>query len=159
MDYLAEQAGVSRRTLFNYFDSKLQAVLGPEPEFSDEDTATFRNGGPTGHLLSDLGHFAHRHFERMPQEREAVSTMRAVIRDPRVFSACIHRFEELAERVLELIRQREGEAYNEVRARVALGMLIMLCQVALDHFVDTTDDRGFTDHYDEALAAVHTLLA
>ena len=30
MDELAERAEVSRRTLFNYFDSKADVVLGPE---------------------------------------------------------------------------------------------------------------------------------
>lgn len=158
MEDLATAAGVSRRTLFNYFDSKLDAVLGPDPELTSELTAEFRAGGPTGHLLTDLGHLAHRHFERMPQERAQITTMRQVIRNPRVMAACHERFELLAAEVLEMIREREAGQYDQIRARVALGMLLMLCHVALDNFVDNADDRGFTQHYDEALAVAHTLL-
>src|SRR5262245_7061502 len=36
MDDLAEAAGLSRRTLFNYFPSKADAVLGAGPELDDE---------------------------------------------------------------------------------------------------------------------------
>lgn len=158
MEELAEAAGVSRRTLFNYFDSKLDAVLGPEPELGDELTAEFRAGGPSGALFDDLGHLAHDHFARMPQERQEFATMREVIRNPRIMAACHLRFEDLAARVLAMIREREAGQYDELRAKVALGMLVMLCQVALDNFVDITDDRSFIDHYDEALQAARGLL-
>ncbi|MFS3127609.1 TetR/AcrR family transcriptional regulator [Nocardioides sp. Bht2] len=157
MEDLAQAAKVSRRTLFNYFDSKLDAVLGPEPELTEEFTGEFRAGGPTGHLLTDLGHLAHRHFERMPQEKSQITTMRQVIRNPRVMAACHERFETLAATVLEMIREREAGHYDEVRAKVALGLLIVLCQVALESFLESTDDRGFTDYYDEAAARANTL--
>lgn len=159
MEELAQAAGVSRRTLFNYFDSKLDAVLGPEPELTDEITGEFRAGGPSGHLLTDLGHLAHRHFERMPQEREEVTIIRTVVRNPRVLAACHDRFETMAVRVLAMIREREGSQYDEIRSKVALGLLLVLCQVALDNFIDNTDERTFTDHYDEALASANTLFA
>ncbi|CAM3280311.1 TetR family transcriptional regulator [Nocardioides dubius] len=159
MEDLAQAANVSRRTLFNYFDSKLDAVLGPEPELTDEFTGEFRAGGPTGHLLSDLGQLAHRHFERMPQEKAQISTMREVIRNPRVLAACHERFERLAATVLEMIREREGDRYDEIQAKVALGLLLVLCQVALESFLDSADDRGFTDYYDEAAARANQLLA
>ncbi len=159
MEDLAEAAGVSRRTLFNYFDSKLDAVLGPEPELGDDLTAEFRAGGPTGHLFDDLGHLAHDHFARMPQQRHELVTMRQVIRNPRIMAACHARFEALAGRVMTMIREREAGHYDELRAKVALGMLVMLCQAALDGFVDNTDDRTFADHYDETLGTARSLLA
>ncbi|WP_235735513.1 TetR/AcrR family transcriptional regulator [Nocardioides alcanivorans] len=159
MEDLAGAAGVSRRTLFNYFDSKLEAVLGPEPELDTEMTAEFRAGGPTGHLFEDLGHVAHTHFARMPQNRELITTMRQVIRNPRIMAACHDRFEKLAEDGLAMIKEREGSHYDERQARVAISMLLVLCQLALDGFVATTDDRTFTDHYDECLSAARAVLA
>jgi len=53
-DDLAEAVGVSRRTLFNHVSSKEEAVLGVLPRVTDEQVATLRAGGPTGHLLEDL---------------------------------------------------------------------------------------------------------
>ena len=47
---LARAVGVSRRTLFNHVSSKEEAVLGMLPVLTDEQAATLRPGGPTGHL-------------------------------------------------------------------------------------------------------------
>jgi len=46
MDELAEAAGVSRRTLFNYFPGKVDAVLGEAPHISEEALAEFRARDP-----------------------------------------------------------------------------------------------------------------
>ena len=48
MDQLAECAGVSRRTLFNYVPGKLDAVLGSMQEPDPEVFSEFLAGGPTG---------------------------------------------------------------------------------------------------------------
>ena len=58
MEQLATDAGVSRRTLFNYFPGKVDAVLGPMPEAPDEALEEFRAGGPSGDLVKDLRHLA-----------------------------------------------------------------------------------------------------
>lgn len=54
MDELADAAGVSRRALFNYFPSKVDAVLGPELCIPDEAIARFQRGEPTGDIVDDL---------------------------------------------------------------------------------------------------------
>lgn len=159
MEDLAEAVGVSRRTLFNYFDSKLDAVLGPEPEFSEEVTSQFVSGGPTGHLFEDLGHLAHTHFARMPQERDQIAAMRQLIRNPRIMAACHARFEKLAQDGLVMIREREGTRYDELRAKVAIGMLLVLCKVALDEFTETADTRTFIDQYEATLSSARAVLA
>src|SRR6478609_9678503 len=54
LDGFADAAGVSRRTLFNYFPGKDAAVLG-DPLVLDPTLATrFVAGGPTGHLVDDM---------------------------------------------------------------------------------------------------------
>ncbi|KYH45067.1 TetR/AcrR family transcriptional regulator [Branchiibius sp. NY16-3462-2] len=55
LEELAEQAGVSRRTLFNYFPGKLDAVLGAPPGLPQDAVDTFLAGGPQGDLMGDLG--------------------------------------------------------------------------------------------------------
>jgi AcrR family transcriptional regulator len=55
VEAIAEEAGVSPRTFFNYFDTKDAAVLGHRDLDLDESvTAAFVAGGPTGRFLSDL---------------------------------------------------------------------------------------------------------
>ncbi|RYJ06280.1 MAG: TetR family transcriptional regulator, partial [Actinomycetales bacterium] len=54
MDDLAEASEVSRRTLFNYFPSKADAVLGAHPDLPDDVLATFRAGGPPGDVVDDV---------------------------------------------------------------------------------------------------------
>ncbi|SMX77883.1 TetR/AcrR family transcriptional regulator [Brevibacterium antiquum] len=57
---ICERCGVSRRTFFNYFSSKEEALLGrADTVFDDEDQpdiAAFEAGGPNGRLLADLQH-------------------------------------------------------------------------------------------------------
>lgn len=57
---ICERCGVSRRTFFNYFSSKEEALLGrADTVFDDEDQPdieTFEAGGPNGRLLADLQH-------------------------------------------------------------------------------------------------------
>lgn len=55
VDAICEQAGVSSRTFFNYFESKDDAVLGHAPwPVSPVASARFAGGGPSGDLLTDL---------------------------------------------------------------------------------------------------------
>ena len=54
MEQLAEQVGVSRRTLFNYFPGKDDAILGGPPVLGEEQLDEFSAGGPTGNLVDDL---------------------------------------------------------------------------------------------------------
>ena len=54
MDDLAEAAEVSRRTLFNYFPGKIDAVLGVFPVLDQQAVAVFCAGGPHQDLVQDL---------------------------------------------------------------------------------------------------------
>ncbi|GAA0036135.1 TetR/AcrR family transcriptional regulator [Brevibacterium metallidurans] len=58
IEAICDRAGVSRRTFFNYFGNKEEALLGrSDTVFDDEDRpaiAEFEAGGPSGRLLTDL---------------------------------------------------------------------------------------------------------
>ena len=57
---ICERCGVSRRTFFNYYSSKEEALLGRvDTVFDEEDQPAieeFEAGGPHGRLVSDLKH-------------------------------------------------------------------------------------------------------
>ncbi|WP_034622511.1 TetR/AcrR family transcriptional regulator [Cellulomonas sp. URHE0023] len=55
VEAICDEAGVSVRTFFNYFETKDDAVLGHTPwPLESAAVDEFMAGGPTGHLLEDL---------------------------------------------------------------------------------------------------------
>jgi len=133
MDDLAAAAEVSRRTVFNYFDSKADLVLGPDHELSEETTAAFVAGGPTGHLFDDLVHIARQALQERGADLELMHLRRGVMcRDPRVIAIAHERFGVITDDAIEMILQREGEEYGVQRARLLVQLLITIVDSVLD---------------------------
>ena len=109
MDDLAELAGVSRRTLFNYFPGKDDAVLGGPPVLSAELLETFSTGGPHGHLVDDLAEVVLSILAESPETREDVARGREVmLANPRLIALAHQRLEECVEACMPYIEAREG---------------------------------------------------
>jgi AcrR family transcriptional regulator len=158
MDDLAERAEVSRRTVFNYFDSKADTVLGPLPDPSDAALEVFLDGGPTGLLIPDLLALADDVFEENGLDPEHLKQTRSVIAtDPRLLALVHERFETISARFAEDVLRREGAAYGEDRARLLVRLLVSLCDVAIDRMhADPT--RPFTQLFAEAVADARAVL-
>lgn len=132
MDELAEIAGVSRRTLFNYFPGKDAAVLGPEARIDDAHAEEFIAGGPHGHLVDDLTILVAGLFSLEGISADEISLVRKVMHDnPRLLALAMKRFEGTTERLLTLIEAREGAAYDEDRARVVIQVMAALFDLTL----------------------------
>ncbi|MEX0428551.1 TetR family transcriptional regulator [Nocardioides sp. DS6] len=137
MEQLAEAVGVSRRTLFNHVASKMAAILGPEKQPDPDHIATFVAGGPTGQLVADLRALALTMLEDRPADRAELARVRRVLRsDPRVMHAAHARFEEGTARFAEVIRQREGAAFPMARAQLAVRVMVVVFEMALDDYLD-----------------------
>lgn len=158
MDELAEEAGVSRRTLFNYFPSKVDAVLGgaQAPDFASEElasvAATFRDGGPHGRLVDDLADLTRHLLATQTIDRESARLRRSVLTSsPRLLQVIHERFEAVALQIVDLVLEREGAGFGPVRARVAVGVLVAVFDAALESFAEGDADGPelvdvFTDH-------------
>ena len=158
MDELAEQAEVSRRTLFNYFPSKVDAVLGgaEPPQFSSPELApvadTFRRGGPTGRLVDDLDELTRHLLATQTIDRESARLRRSVLTSsPRLLTVIHERFEQVAEQIVGLVLEREGPDFGPVRARLAVGVLVAVFDAALESFSQGAPDDPelvelFTEH-------------
>lgn len=158
MEDLAEAADVSRRTLFNYFASKTDAVLGPEPEVPEADVEAFRTGGPHGNLIDDLAELARAALSTKQLDRPAVERGRALLAsEPRLLAAAHHRFETITEDFTELVLEREGAGFDPARARLLLRLVLSLFDVALDAYM-ADGDRTLVEAFDEQLAAARELL-
>lgn len=158
MDDLATAAEVSRRTVFNYFDGKADLVLGPMHETSEETAAAFLAGGPTGRLFDDLVHFATEALQETSADLELVRLRRDVMRsDARVVAIAHARFEVITDDAIELILQREGEAYGAQRARLLIQLLIAIVDSVLDRS-EPDLNRPLSDLITEAVRDARAVL-
>lgn len=159
LDELAQRAEVSRRTLFNYFPSKLDAVLGPVPPLSQEATAAFLAGGPTGDLIDDLAVLADDILEAHDVEREDMERgKRVIIGEPRLVVIAHERFEKVLGELTDLILEREGARIDRPRARLLIRLLVTIFECAMAASI-AGDDRPLDELFDENLHTARTLLA
>lgn len=159
MEDLADAAEVSRRTLFNYYPSKIDAVLGTAPELPDEVVDRFRQGGPHGDLLEDLAELARAALAVKRPDRESVELGRRVLAsEPRLLAAAHQRFEAITLEFTDLVLEREGTGFDPNRARLLLRMLLAILDHALGLLVDD-DTRTLAEIFDEQLALTRELLA
>lgn len=159
MDDLAARAEVSRRTLFNYFPSKLDAVLGPPPLISEEACATFVAGGPTGHLIDDLSALADDILDAEDVEREDLErAKRVVVGEPRLVVMAHTRFGKVLGDLVDLILEREGDRIDRAHARVLIRVLVALFECAMSDLI-AGDPRPLDELFDLHLATARTLLA
>lgn len=159
MEELAEAADVSRRTLFNYFPSKTDAVLGAAPELPDADVDTFRAGGPSGNLIDDLTELVRIAVSvKRPERDEAGRARRILATEPRLLAAAHQRFEAITIEFTELVLEREGADFGASRVRLLLRLLLALLDVALDHFIADDGDRSLVELFEEQLRDARALL-
>lgn len=159
MDDLAEAAGVSRRTLFNYFPSKLDAVLGDWPVFDPDAVAVFRAGGPAHDLLLDLRNLLMTLLDDKTVEREVITRSRRILlAHPRLLGLVHERYEALSAETVEHVVAREGALFGAIRAKVAVAFLASMLDASLDAFLHDAHDRPIGHHFDESLRTARSLL-
>jgi len=152
MDDLAEVAGVSRRTVFNYFDSKVAVVLGPDHELPADMLEVFIAGGPSGSLIADVIELASQTMQDHTADLELVRLGRSVVLgDPQLLGLVHQRFEARMDESVELILAREGERYGAHRAQLLVRLMATLFDAALSR-LDPGDPRSLADSLTEAVA-------
>lgn len=156
MDDLAEAAGVSRRTLFNYYPGKDAAVLGHHDDIPEDLVTEFCNGGPTGDLIEDLRALVHARLESRDISRAELTLMRRIMHDnPRLALLYKHDFEAKGEMFCKLIEAREGDAYDDIRARVVFRAVVALFEMCLDYHLDHPEHE-LVELFDRAIGALRS---
>ena len=159
MDDLAERSGVSRRTLFNYFPSKVDAVLGECPALDIETVAQFRAGGPAHDLVIDLRTLILPCLDSELADRGALARIKRILpMSPRLMTAVHHRFETISAEVVEHVVAREHVSFGVFRARVAVTIIAALFDSAIDEFLRDRQARPVAHHFDESLRTARSLL-
>lgn len=154
LDQLAERAGVSRRTIFNYFPSKDDAVLGTIPAFRDDDVADFVAGGPHGSLVDDLAEIVLHVLREQPERPDEVMQ-----RNPSWISRGLQRMHELVESCIGYVEQREGDRFDRARLDVALALVLTCVHVAMDRYLTGAHGEELGPLFTRTLRTAHELLA
>lgn len=159
LDDLAERAGVSRRSLFNYFPSKMDAVLGVPPRSCAAAIDAFAAGGPAGDLLDDAVAVVHTLIADKDMAHEDwVVFRRALDRNSKLTAAAIERFRLVGSELAAMVAAREGVDQDGPRARVLVAMLAAIFEVATTTFETGPPDADLRGIFDEHLAALELLV-
>lgn len=141
MEELAEAADVSRRTLFNYFPSKVDAVLGPELDIAADAVSAFRAGGPSGDLIEDLQALVLTILEVETQDVDIDVEMihrfdRIVQANPALLVLLKERMGRLVEQLVQVAVERPGGDLPARDVKLAIAVLTAVTETAVTAFTD-----------------------
>jgi AcrR family transcriptional regulator len=151
VEAICDEAGVSARTFFNYFETKDDAVLGHTPwPLDSAATEAFATGGPTGHLLADLQVLVGSFLSDAPIGRQRVArALELAAKEPRLLARHLAWMEQHKGQLSALIERRLGSAAPYSSEFVGSTLLFLTHATFL-----RWDAAGGTGSADEHIAAV-----
>ncbi|WAP51225.1 TetR family transcriptional regulator [Arthrobacter sp. ATA002] len=164
VEELCEEVGISRRTFFNYFSAKEDAVLGsPADEVPADLAEEFIARGaasapdalsPT--LLSDFVDFAAAMMDRMAMSRDQMASLKlAVAAEPRLLEKVLYGSQEAENTFAVILSAREGLPPADPRIQAALTLFTALAQRAGPAFFHPGNTRPYRSILTEAVNAMH----
>ncbi|MPZ74529.1 MAG: TetR family transcriptional regulator [Nitriliruptorales bacterium] len=152
---IADRAGVSRRTFFNYFSSKEEAVLGGDAARAqrlaellaarpDDEPVWDAVRGAWAQLLADHGE---------PQ-RDWLARARLVRSNPSLMGQQRATYAEMETRLVTEVARRTGQDADALSCHVLVAIAVAAVRVAINHWIDVSSDVGLADRVDQALSLV-----
>jgi AcrR family transcriptional regulator len=168
VDEVCGQAGISRRTFFNYFPSKEDAIIGHvDDAFPADIVEVFLRGGaasPPGEisatLFQDLVTLMLRMSERMStSEEETRQLIRVIQKEPQLMLRVIGVSEEREADFARLLAAREGVAPEHPVVRMAVALVGGIARKSSMAYFSAGNTRPHRDLLLENIAAARTLFS
>ena len=163
IEELCAEVGISRRTFFNYFPSKEEAVIGmDETDEARRLVEHFNARGSRGWpaVLDDLVEFA---IEQMDLTglgvAEHTDFFAAIEREPRLLSRVIGLGREREQALAVLVANREGVDGDDPRARAAVALFSTLLRTAVERILRPGATEEFGPALLDSLVAVRSVAA
>ena len=163
IEELCDLVGVSRRTFFNYFPTKEDAVIGADPEaesqvFADQFLARGSRGWPV--VIDDLLELAIQHFGAMEGTAEEHAHFFAALdREPRLLKRFIGMNIEREKQVIALVAEREGVTTDDLQAQAVVHILFSLLRSVGDRLHGLAGPPDLASLLTDSLAAARTVMA
>ncbi len=168
VEEVCEKAGISRRTFFNYFPSKEDAIIGHvDDEFPAETVEAFIRGGagsPAGEisatLFQDLVTLTLQLSERMSSsEEETRQLIRVIKKEPQLVLRIIGASEEREADFSRMLAAREGVAPDHPVVRMAVVLIGGIARKSSMAYFSESNTRPHRELLLENIAAARTLFS
>ena len=167
IEQLCEDVGISRRTFFNYFPGKEDAILGDPMDHIPEALArVFVEGGagfpadeisPT--MLPDFIELACAMMDRLAMSRDDVVRLReAITAEPKLLDKAVHGSQKAEEAFAQLLAARERLLPQDLRIRLAVGVMTAISKQAGEEFFAPWNTRSYRDVLTDAVDAVRAII-
>lgn len=146
IEELCTEIGVSRRTFFNYFESKENAVFGFTVDDSREKALQERFAAQRGDLLDDFVEMMIRRFEIFNPIEDTAAMFAVIEQEPRLLKAAFTQLRRNEQRDMDLIVRREGDGADVgLRAEVVVHTVGALARQSMDQLLRGHPPESFRD--------------
>lgn len=153
VDEIAEAAGVSPRTFFNYFPTKHDAIVLELPPLPPEALARFLDG--KGRLREDLRDLLVAYVRQSPRRRHELRRLHTVVRaNPELSPLMQQRFRAFEAQLADAVARRLGQPSVTFEASVIAAVAAALLRAASWSWCDSGDETSLSDRLTEAFAAL-----
>jgi AcrR family transcriptional regulator len=161
IEEVCDEVGISRRTFFNYFPSKEDAVIGADQEDESRQLAEAFLARPArgwGAVLDDLVELITLHFESAGIDATSHAELLAAIeREPRLLTRFMGATREREKQIVALVAKREGVPTDDPHAVAVVNILSTLLRAIGESYFEPDNHQEFGQALSESLAAVRTV--
>jgi AcrR family transcriptional regulator len=162
IDEVCSEVGISRRTFFNYFPSKDDAVIGADSEEeSRRIAAEFLERGASGWsaVVDDLVGLVVKHFDSAGVDAaDHTEFLGALEAEPKLLARFIGISRERERMLIGLVAAREGAHPDDPRAGAVVNILSTVIRMAAERFIEPGNSLDFSFLLTSTLADFRAVL-